>query len=172
VVQQKQLLQKMEEATTILKTLKEERDAAFTRVSTLEHDNREIQALLTLVEAKVEEMLSTGATSTRTAQTVHPTPAQRRMEPAAAPPSDQPRLEPPVAVAAAQRKAEAPAVAAAQRKVEAPVVSARPEAEAKAPPTEQVHDKNETVAVPQAIEEKTAPRSFTDLKERFRRPFP
>ncbi len=182
MVQQKLLLQKMEEATTILRTLKEERDAAFTRINTLEHDNREIHALLTLVEARVEEMLSTGSTTARTGLNVPPAPTQRRTESPAAPSSDQPRPESPVAVASAQRRLEAPAAPVqqkaempappAERRLETPVVSARPEAETKAPSADRAQDKSENVTTAQTNEEKAAPRSFTDLKERFRRPFP
>ena len=156
MIQQKQLLQKMEEATTIVRTLKEERDAAFTRISTLEHDNREIQALLTLVEAKVEEMLSAGSAATRTVGTVPPAPTQRKAESPAAP---------------VQQKVEMP-VPPPERRPETPVASVRPEAEAKAPPADRAQDKGENVAIPRPIEEKVAPKGFTDLKERLRRPFP
>ena len=82
MVQQRQLLQRMEEATTILRTLREERDAAYTRIGTLEHENREIQALLTLVEAKVEEML-TAAAPARAAHNTPPVPCASSAAPAA-----------------------------------------------------------------------------------------
>lgn len=170
MVEQRQLLQKMEEATTILRTLKEERDAAVTRIGTLEHENREVQALLTLVEAKVEEMLSTGSAATKTGPNAPPAAAQRKTEAQTAPSPDQPRSEP-VAVASAQRRAEA-SPAPIQQKVETPVASARPEAETKAPHTDQPQDKTEPVRAAQSAEEKAAPKGFTDLKERFRRPFP
>jgi hypothetical protein len=180
VVQQRQLLQRMEEATTILRTLKEERDAAYTRIGALEHENRETHALLTLVEAKVEEML-TAAAPARAAHNAPPAPVQRRVDPTAMPSSDQPRQEP-VAVAPAPRRVESPVAQVqqkaetppppAERRVETPVVPARPEAEIKATSTEAAPDRVEQVAAPPATEDKTVPKGFADLKERFRRPFP
>lgn len=180
MVQQRQLLQRMEEVTTILRTLKEERDAAYTRIGALEHENRETHALLTLVEAKVEEMLTVAAPA-RAAHNAPPAPAQRRMDPPAMPSSDQPRQEP-VGVASPPRRAEASAVPAqqkaemppptAERRIETPVVSARPESEIKTPSTEAALERIEPVAASPATEDKTVPKGFADLKERFRRPFP
>jgi len=180
VVQQRQLLQRMEEATTVLRTLNEERDAAYTKIGTLEHENREIQALLTLVEAKVEEMLSTAAH----AKAAHSTPAlppQRRVDMPAMPSTDQPKPDP-VAVSPVARRAESPAAPIqhkaelpappAERKAEAPVVSARPEAEVRTLSAEQTPDRVEHGAVAPAADDKPVPKSFNDLKERFRRPFP
>ena len=179
MVQQRQLLQRMEEATTILRTLKEERDAAYTRIGALEHENRETHALLTLVEAKVEEML-TAAAPARAAHNAPPAPVQRRADPPAMPSSDQPRPEP-VAVALPPRKVESPVAPVqqkaempppAERRIETPVVSARPESEIKATSTEAAPDRVEQVAAAPATDDKTVPKGFADLKERFRRPFP
>lgn len=171
MVQQKQLLQKMEEATTVLKTLKDERDTALARISTLEHENREIEALLTLVEAKVEEMLSTGSAVTKTGLNTPYAPAQRRTEAPAASSPDQPRSEP-VAVAAAQRKAESPAMPA-ERKTETPAASVKPEADTKATTGDRAQDKAEQAKASQSAEEKAPSKGgLTDLKDRFRRPFP
>lgn len=179
MVQQRQLLQRMEEVTTTLRTLKEERDAAYTRIGTLEHENREIHALMTLVEAKVEEMLSAAAPA-RAVHNTPPAPVQRRVDPPAVPSSDHPRQEP-IAVAPLPRKVESPMAPVqqkaempppAERKIETPAVSARPEAEIKAPSTEAAPDGVEHVAAAPATEDKTVPKGFADLKERFRRPFP
>jgi hypothetical protein len=170
----------MEEVTTILGTLKAERDAAYTRIGALEHENRETQALLTLVEAKVEEMLAAAAPA-KAAHNAPPAPVQRRIDPPAMPSSDQARQEP-VAVASPPRRAESPAAPMqqkaevpplpAERRIETPVVSARPEAEIKAQSTEAAPDGVEHAAAAPATEDKTVPKGFADLKERFRRPFP
>jgi vacuolar-type H+-ATPase subunit D/Vma8 len=85
MVQQKQLLQKIEEATTLLRTLKEERDDAIVHLGSLEQENKELQALLTLVESKATEMLTIGSFSQKTQPRVTTASAQPRGEMTAAP---------------------------------------------------------------------------------------
>ena len=147
MVQQKQLLQKIEEATTLLRTLKGERDDAIVHLGSLEQENKELQALLTLVESKATEMLTIGSFSQKAQPRVTTASAQRKTEPAVA-------------------------VASAQPKVEMPAVAAQPRAETAAP-----IEANQAEAVAVASADKTEdkgtpPRGFADLKDRFRRPFP
>ncbi len=170
----------MEEATTILRTLKEERDAAYSRIGTLEHENRETQALLTLVEAKVEEML-TAAAPAKAAHSMPTVPPQRKADTPPVASSEHPKPEP-VAVAPALRRVESPVAPIQQkaeappppveRKAETPVVPVTPEPDVKAPSAEQTSDRAEQVAVAPGAEDKPVPKGFADLKERFRRPFP
>ncbi len=146
MVQQKQLLQKIEEATTLLRTLKEERDDAIVHLGNLEQENKELQALLTLVESKATEMLTIGSFSQKTQSRVTTASAQRKTEPA-------------VAAVPAQPKAETSP-------------TAQPRAEITAAPIEANQAEAVAVASADKTEDKGTPRNFADLKERFRRPFP
>ncbi len=111
MVQQKQLLQKIEEATTLLRTLKEERDDAIVHLGNLEQENKELQALLTLVESKATEMLTIGSFSQKTQSRVTTASAQPKAETS---PTAQPRAEITAAPIEANQ-AEAVAVASADK---------------------------------------------------------
>jgi hypothetical protein len=63
MVQQKSLLQKMEEAIGLINLLQQEKDDATARANAMESENREIKALLTLAESKADEMLAVRGTS-------------------------------------------------------------------------------------------------------------
>jgi len=65
MVQQKSLLQKMEEAISLIKVLQQEKDEAITKANTMESENREIKALLTLAESKADEMLAVRGSSSK-----------------------------------------------------------------------------------------------------------
>ena len=58
MVQQKSLLQKMEEAIGLIKVLQQEKEEATAKANTVENENREIKALLSLAESKADEMLA------------------------------------------------------------------------------------------------------------------
>ena len=58
MVQQKSLLQKMEEAISLIKLLQQEKDEATAKANNMESENREIKALLSLAESKADEMLA------------------------------------------------------------------------------------------------------------------
>jgi vacuolar-type H+-ATPase subunit D/Vma8 len=154
MVQQKQLLQKIEEATTLLRTLKGERDDAIVHLGSLEQENKELQALLTLVESKATEMLTIGSFSQKTQPRVTTASAQRKTEPA-------------VAVASAQPKVEMPAVPA-----QPPAVAAQPRAETAAPIEANQAEAVAVASADKTEDKNTPPRGFADLKDRFRRPFP
>ena len=157
MVQQKQLLQKIEEATTLLRTLKEERDDAIVHLGSLEQENKELHALLTLVESKATEMLTIGSFSQKTQPRVTTASAQRKTEPAIAAASAQPRVQMPAVLA--QPKAETSPIA-------------QPRAEVTAAPIEANQAEAVAVASADKTDDKGTPRGFADLKERFRRPFP
>jgi hypothetical protein len=64
MVQHGALLQKMEEALALIKTLLNEKDEAIARLKNLEQENKELKSVMTLAEAKAEEMLSVSVTGT------------------------------------------------------------------------------------------------------------
>ncbi len=58
MVQQGALLKKMEEALALINVLLNEKDEAIARLRALEQENKELNSVMTLAEAKAEEMLS------------------------------------------------------------------------------------------------------------------
>ena len=63
MVQQGALLQKMEEALALIGVLLNEKDEATARLKNLEQENKELNSVMTLAEAKADQMLATRATS-------------------------------------------------------------------------------------------------------------
>jgi hypothetical protein len=87
MVQQGALLQKMEEALALIGVLLNEKDEAIARLRTLEQENKELQSVMTLADAKADEMLAirvaSGAENRRSAaETKVSEPVHSRPQPA------------------------------------------------------------------------------------------
>jgi|GEM_PF-6039142 len=87
MVQQGALLQKMEEALALISVLLNEKDEAIARLKALEQENKEIKSVMTLAEAKADQMLAvrvaSGADHRRTAtETRTSEPVQSEPQPA------------------------------------------------------------------------------------------
>lgn len=81
MVQQGALLKKMEEALALIKILLNEKDEALARLKALEQENKELNSVMTLAEAKADEMLAIRVAAT--AEHRRPT-ADSRPQPAGA----------------------------------------------------------------------------------------
>jgi cell shape-determining protein MreC len=58
MVQQQSVLQKMEQAVGMVKTLQEEVQGINARIEKLDHQNQELKELLGFAESKVDEVLA------------------------------------------------------------------------------------------------------------------
>jgi hypothetical protein len=151
MVQQKSLLQKMEEAIDLIKLLQEEKDEAIARVNGFEAENREMKALLSLAESKADEMLAVRAK----------------------PLTDEPK--PRITVSEPKETPAAVSFKSPVREQEKPPVRNITEETSTSPSMEQ------RISVPRdsaPVESDDAPKkspeeqakSWTELRERFRRP--
>lgn len=61
MVQQQSVLQKMEQAVGMVRTLQEEVQTINARIETLDHQNKELKELLGFAESKVDEVLASNS---------------------------------------------------------------------------------------------------------------
>lgn len=65
MVQQQSVLQKMEQAVGMVRTLQEEVQTINARIETLDHQNQELKELLGFAESKVDEVLASNSVTSK-----------------------------------------------------------------------------------------------------------
>lgn len=151
MVQQKSLLQKMEEAIDLIKLLQEEKDEAIARVNGYEAENREMKALLSLAESKADEMLAVRVKPLTEEPRARITPPEPEETPAA------------VSFKSPLRDQEKPAE---ENVTEESTMS--PSMEQRIPVSRDPAPVDSDESPKKSPEEQA--RSWTELRERFRRP--